>query len=85
VALAVIVVALVMAVVVVMDYSAEAAAFGAFGSRYVRPQHSPTPIVPAVLLEGGLAQSHGRWWFWLVVVVAALAVIAAFVVAVLIS
>jgi hypothetical protein len=32
-----------------------------------------------------VAQSHGRWWFWLVVVVAALAVIAAFVVAVLIS
>lgn len=32
-----------------------------------------------------VAQSHGRWWFWPVVVVAALAVIAAFVVAVLIS
>jgi hypothetical protein len=32
-----------------------------------------------------VAQSHGRWWFWPVVVVVVLAVIAAFVVAVLIS
>jgi len=32
-----------------------------------------------------VAHSHGRWWFWPVMVVAALAVIAAFVVAVLIS
>ena len=32
-----------------------------------------------------VALSHGRWWFWPAVVVAALAVIAAFVVAVLIS
>lgn len=32
-----------------------------------------------------VAQSNGRWWFWPVVVVAALAVIAAFVVAMLIS
>jgi len=32
-----------------------------------------------------VAKSHGRWWFWLVVVVAVLAVIAAFVVTVLIS
>jgi uncharacterized membrane protein len=32
-----------------------------------------------------VAQSHGRWWFWPVMLVAALTVIAAFVTAVLIS
>jgi hypothetical protein len=32
-----------------------------------------------------VAQSHGKWWFWPVVVVGVLVVIAAFVVAVLIS
>ena len=32
-----------------------------------------------------VAQSHGRWWFWPSVVVAVLAVIVAFVVAVWIS